>query len=104
MGQYVAPPPSQEEALSRYSASGEVPRQELEVERALGTFDATHKVPRNTGLPREEHRGFPFFSFLVKVKRLIDFSQLVRADTTESFAKTKLHNVHWIPIIELYAT
>ena len=41
--------------LSRYSASGEVPRQELEVERALGTLDATHKVPRNPGLPREEH-------------------------------------------------
>ena len=30
-----------------------------EVERALGTLDATHKVPRNPGLPREEHRGFP---------------------------------------------
>ena len=45
----------QDEALSRYSASGEVPRQELEVERALGTLDATHKVPRNPGLPREEH-------------------------------------------------
>src|SRR5574341_767762 len=29
------------------------------VERALGTLDATHKVPRNPGLPREEHRGFP---------------------------------------------
>ena len=29
--------------------------QELEVERALGTLDATHKVPRNPGLPREEH-------------------------------------------------
>ena len=28
-------------------------------ERALGTLDATHKVPRNPGLPREEHRGFP---------------------------------------------
>ena len=27
----------------------------LEVERALGTLDATHKVPRNPGLPREEH-------------------------------------------------
>ena len=49
------PPSSQDEALSRYSASGEVPRQELEVERALGTLDATHKVPRNPGLPREEH-------------------------------------------------
>ena len=51
----MAPPPSQDEALSRYSASGEVPRSELEVERALGTLDATHKVPRNPGLPREEH-------------------------------------------------
>src|SRR5574339_1024989 len=56
---HVAPPSSQNEALSRYSASGEVPREELEVERALGTLDATHKVPRNPGLPREEHRGFP---------------------------------------------
>ena len=28
---------------------------ELEVERALGTLDATHKVPRNPGLPRAEH-------------------------------------------------
>ena len=26
-----------------------------EPERALGTLDATHKVPRNPGLPREEH-------------------------------------------------
>ena len=25
----------------------------MEVERALGTLDATHKVPRNPGLPRE---------------------------------------------------
>ena len=33
----MAPPSSQDEALSRYSASGEVPRFELEVERALGT-------------------------------------------------------------------
>ena len=33
----------------------ELPRYELEVERALGTLDATHKVPRNPGLPREEH-------------------------------------------------
>ena len=24
----------------------------MEVERALGTLDATHKVPRNPGLPR----------------------------------------------------
>src|SRR5574337_918860 len=56
---HVAPPPSQDEALSRYSASGEVPRSEWAVERALGTLDATHKVPRNPGLPRAEHRGFP---------------------------------------------
>src|SRR5574339_352621 len=56
---HVAPPSSQDEALSRYSVSGEVPRYELEVERALGTLDATRKVPRNPGLPREEHRGFP---------------------------------------------
>ena len=27
----------------------------MEVERALGTLDATRKVPRNPGLPREEH-------------------------------------------------
>ena len=26
-----------------------------QVERALGTLDATHKVRRNPGLPREEH-------------------------------------------------
>ena len=25
----------------------------------LGTLDATQKVPRHPGLPREEHRGFP---------------------------------------------
>ena len=50
----MAPPSSQDEALSRYSASGEVPRSELEVERALGTLDATHKVARNPGLPRED--------------------------------------------------
>src|SRR5574337_2190308 len=56
---HVASPSSQDEALSRYSASGEVPRYELQVERALGTFDSTHKVPRNPGLPLEEHRGFP---------------------------------------------
>src|SRR5574337_615398 len=31
----------------------------MEVERALGILDATHKVPRNPGIPREEHRGFP---------------------------------------------
>src|SRR5574342_352097 len=58
-GRLDLPGPTQDEALSRYSASGEVPRSELEVERALGTLDATHKVPRNPGLPREEHRGFP---------------------------------------------
>ena len=46
---------------------------------------------------------FPFLSFLVKDKGLFGFL-LVRADTTESFAKAKLHNVNWIPIIELYAT
>src|SRR5574338_535017 len=56
---HVVPRSSQDEALSRYSVSGEVPRWELEVETVLGTLDATHKVPRNPGLPREEHRGFP---------------------------------------------
>src|SRR5574341_1204373 len=56
---HVVPPSSQDEALSRYSVSGEVPREVLEVETVLGTLDATHKVPRHPGLPREEHRGFP---------------------------------------------
>ena len=27
----------------------------LAYEEALGTLDATHKAPRNPGLPREEH-------------------------------------------------
>ena len=52
----------------------------MEVERALGTLVATHKVPRNPGLPREEiGRGPPgtpvpegeanwSFSIVVKVK------------------------------------
>ena len=31
----------------------------MEVEKVLGTLHATHKVPGHTGLPREEHRGFP---------------------------------------------
>ena len=55
----MAPPSSQDEALSRYSASGEVPRKELEVERALGTLDATHKVPRNPG-PYEKGTLTPY--------------------------------------------
>src|SRR5574340_491728 len=37
---HVVPPSSQDEALSRYSVSGEVPREELEVETVLGTLDA----------------------------------------------------------------
>ena len=28
-------------------------------ETVLVTLDATHKVPRHPGLPREEHRSFP---------------------------------------------
>ena len=30
-------------------------KKKVVVERALGTLDATLKVPRNPGLPREEH-------------------------------------------------
>src|SRR5574337_617093 len=56
---HVVPRSSQDEALSRYSVSGEVPRWVLEVETVLGTLDATHKVPRHPGLPQEEHRSFP---------------------------------------------
>ena len=55
----MAPPASQDEARSRYSVSGEVPRWELEVETVLGTLNAPQKVPRHPGLPGEEHRGFP---------------------------------------------
>ena len=36
----MAPPSSQDEALSRYSASGEVPRSELDEGRVLGTDPA----------------------------------------------------------------
>ena len=53
----MVPPSSQDEALSRYSVSIEFPRFVLKVETVLGTLDATHKVPRHTGLTREEHRG-----------------------------------------------
>src|SRR5574337_1203149 len=56
---HVVPPSSQDEARSRYSVSGEVPRWELEVETVLGTLNAHQKVPRHPGLPGEEHRGFP---------------------------------------------
>ena len=31
----------------------------MEFETVLVTLDATHKVPRHPGLPREEHRSFP---------------------------------------------
>ena len=55
----VVPPSSQDVALCRYSVSGEVPLEELEFETVLVTLDATHKVPRHPGLPREEHRSFP---------------------------------------------
>ena len=54
---HVVPPPSQDEALSRDGVSREVPRAVLKFETVLGSLDATHKVPRHTGLPREEHRG-----------------------------------------------
>src|SRR5574338_1201 len=56
---HVVPRSSQDEALSRYSVSGEVPRYVLEFETVLVTLDATHKVPRHPGLPQEEHRSFP---------------------------------------------
>ena len=39
--------------LSRYSVSGQVPREELEVETVLGTLDAPQKIPRHPGLPGE---------------------------------------------------
>src|SRR5574337_1356387 len=56
---HVVPPSPQDVALCRYSVSGEVPLYELEFETVLVTLDATHKVPRHPGLPREEHRSFP---------------------------------------------
>ena len=55
--QHVLPPSSQDEALSCYSVSSEVPRSVLKVEMVLGTLDATQKVPQHTSLTREEHRG-----------------------------------------------
>ena len=54
---HVVPPSSQDESLSRYRVSGEVPSSILKVETVLGTLDATQKVPQHTGLTREEHRG-----------------------------------------------
>src|SRR5574337_717009 len=56
---HVVPPSSQDVALCRHSVSGEVPLSELDLETVLVTLDATHKVPRHPGLPREEHRSFP---------------------------------------------
>ena len=50
----MVPPSSQDETLSHYSVSGEVPRSFLKVETVLGTLAATQKVPRHIGLPREE--------------------------------------------------
>ena len=41
----MVPPSSQDEALSRYSVSGEVPREELEVEMVLGTLDKRTLAP-----------------------------------------------------------
>ena len=51
----MAPPSSQDEALSHYSASGEVPRYELQVERALGTLDATHNSKISVKFTKEDN-------------------------------------------------
>ena len=56
---HVVPPPSQDDGLSRDGISSEVPGSVLKFKTVLGSLDATHKVPGHTGLPREEHRGFP---------------------------------------------
>src|SRR5574337_963040 len=56
---HVVPPSSQDEALSRYSVSGEVPREELEVETVLGTLDAP---PKSSPASRSPWRGTPRFS------------------------------------------
>src|SRR5574339_38616 len=56
---HVVPPSSQDEALSRYSVSGEVPREELEVETVLGTLDAP---PQSSPASRSPWRGTPRFS------------------------------------------
>ena len=50
---HEVPQSSQDEALSRYSISREVPRSVLKVERVLETLDVTIKVPK--GLSGEEH-------------------------------------------------
>ena len=56
---HVVPPSSQDEALSRYSVSGQVPREELEVETELGTLDAP---PQISPASRSPWRGTPRFS------------------------------------------
>src|SRR5574337_311356 len=56
---HVVPPSSQDEARSRYSVSGVVPRQELEVETVLGTLDAP---PQSSPASRSPWRGTPRFS------------------------------------------
>src|SRR5574337_720856 len=57
---HVVPPSSQDEALSRYCVSREVPREELEVETVLGTLDVPpQSSPASRSLPGKEHRGFP---------------------------------------------
>src|SRR5574337_799874 len=56
---HVVPPSSQDEALSRYRVSGEVPRWELEVETVLGTLDAP---PQSSPASRSPWRGTPRFS------------------------------------------
>src|SRR5574337_88479 len=56
---HVVPPSSQDEALSRYSVSGEVPRYELEVETVLGTLGAP---PQSSPATRSPWRGTPRFS------------------------------------------
>src|SRR5574337_1256116 len=56
---HVVPPSSQDEALSRYSVSGEVPHEVLEVETVLGTLDAP---PQSSPASRSPWRGTPRFS------------------------------------------
>ena len=63
----MVPPSSQDEALSRYSVSGEVPREELEVEAVLGTLDAP---PQSSPASRSPWRGLNLHHFL----RLLDFA------------------------------
>ena len=54
----MVPPSSQDEALSRYSVSGEVPREELAVETVLGTLMRPTKFP---GIPVSLERNTEVF-------------------------------------------